>query len=67
MSQVKIFKLKNMFVIKKERNDFFYTTKDSFVIPSFNFFSVIKFMLFRGLISVKSLEGIIEEYHATRD
>ena len=64
MSDVTVFKLKNTFIIKKDRHtDFFYTTSDSFIIPSFNFFSVIKFMLFRKLISPKSLEGILEEYY----
>jgi hypothetical protein len=64
LSKLDIFKLENTFIIKKsgEDNDFFFTTSDSFIIPSFNFFSILKFMLFRDFISPKALEGLLDEY-----
>jgi len=64
MSDINIFKLENVFIVKKNKgSDFFFTTNDSFSIPTFNFFSIIKFMLFRNLINPKSLEGILDEYY----
>lgn len=64
MSDINVFKLENVYIIKKDRkSNFFYTTGDSVSIPTFNFFSLIKFMLFRRLISPKALEGILEEFY----
>lgn len=66
--QVKIYKFKNIFIIRKEENSkFFFITKDSFIIPTFNFSSVLKFMLFKGLLSPKVLEGLLSEYYSYRD
>ena len=65
---IKIYKLKNVYVFKKERDSkFFFMTKDSFIIPTFNFASVLKFMLFRGLLSPKVLEGVLSEYYSYRE
>jgi len=63
-NRVSIFKLNNTFIIKKEKDDdFFQTTSDSFIVPTFNFSAILKFMLFRELLSPKTLEGILEEYN----
>jgi len=63
--RISVNKLRNTYIIKKENNsDFFVVTNNSIIIPTFNFFALIKFMLFRGLISVKSLEGLVEEYYS---
>lgn len=64
MSRISIFKVNNAFIIKKNvDDDFFYTTSDSFIIPTFNFSAILKFMLFRELLSPKILEGVLEEYY----
>lgn len=61
---VRIFKLDNVLIIKKNRNgDFFFTTSDSIAIPVFNFSSLLNYMLDRGFISPKVLEGILSEYY----
>ena len=63
MSKIKVCKLKNLYIIKKEDDcDFFYTTNDSFIIPTFNFSALIKFMLVRELLSEKTLQGVLDEY-----
>ena len=62
---IKIYKLRNVYVFKKEKDSkFFFMTKDSFIIPTFNFLSIIKFMLFRGLLNPKVLEGVLSEYYS---
>ena len=65
MSQkIKIFKLNDTLIIKKEgEDDFFYTTSDSFIIPVFHFSVIIKYLLTRGLLSPKVLEGILDEFY----
>jgi hypothetical protein len=63
MTRIKVTKLHNIIIIKKEDNDFFIVTKDSFIIPSFNFSALLKFMLFRGLLHPKTLEGLLDEYY----
>lgn len=61
--QLQVFKLENVFIFKKARHSkFFYTTNDSVSMPIFNFLAMIKFMLFRGLLDYKSLQGVIDEY-----
>lgn len=61
---IKIYKLKNVYIFKKENEDeFFSTAKDSFIISTFNFASILKYMLFRGLLSPKVLEGVLSEYY----
>jgi hypothetical protein len=66
--KINIFKLNNVFIIKKEEDsNFFFATKDSITIPMFNFSAIIKFMLFRGLLSPKILESVLEEYHNRND
>lgn len=65
MSNIQIFKLDDLetFVIKKNKGSrFFITTSDSFIISSFNLFAILKFCLYRGLISPKVLEGLLSEY-----
>ena len=63
MADLQVFKLDDVYVIKKGRGSkFFITTSDSFIISSFDFLAIIKFMLYRGLISPKALEGLLSEY-----
>lgn len=65
MNTIKVFKLKNVYIIKKEKDvDFFYTTSDSIIIPTFNFSALINFMLNRGILSPKVLEGLLSEYYS---
>jgi len=64
--KIKVLKLDdlNTIVIKKDIGSrFFITTSDSVVISKFNFSSLLKFMLFKEIISPKMLEGILEEYY----
>lgn len=64
-SNITVLKLddQDIFVIKKNRGSrFFITTSDSFIISSFNFYAILKFMLYRGLFSPKVLEGLLSEY-----
>lgn len=63
MSKIRVTKLENLFVIVKDKDsDFFITSENTIIIPSFNLFSILKFMLFRGLMSPKVLEGLLSEY-----
>lgn len=65
MSNIQVFKLDDLqtIVIKKNKGSkFFITTSDSFIISNFNFYALLKFMLFRGMISPKALEGLLSEY-----
>jgi hypothetical protein len=64
IEKVKIYKFGNTYIFRKgEDSKFFFISKDSFIIPTFNFSSIIKFMLFRGLLSPKVLEGVLDEYY----
>jgi hypothetical protein len=63
MKNVTVYDLEDVFIVKKESgSNYFVTTEDSIIIPKFNFFALLKFMLFRGLIHPKSLEGLLSEY-----
>ena len=63
MADLQVFKLDDVYIIKKGKGSrFFVTTSDSFIISSFNFLAILKFMLYRGLLSPKSLEGLLSEY-----
>lgn len=63
MPDLQVFKLEDTFVIKKGRGSrFFVTTSDSFIISIFNFLAIIKFMLYRGLLDAKTLEGLLSEF-----
>lgn len=63
MSKIRINKLDNMFVIIKDNDsDFFVTSENTIIIPAFNLFSILKFMLYRKLMSPKVLEGLLSEY-----
>ena len=57
----------NIIVIKQdEGGKFFVSTKDSIVIDIFGLSSILKFLLFSGMISSKVLEGILEEYNSVK-
>lgn len=61
---INILKIDNVFVIVKGGgSDFFATSTDSIIIPAFNFSALLNFMLFRGLLSPKVLEGVLSEYY----
>ena len=65
MNNIQVFKLDDLetIIIKKNKGSkFFVTTSDSFIISTFNFYALLKFMLFRDLISPKVLEGLLSEY-----
>jgi hypothetical protein len=63
MADLQVFKLEDTYVIKKGRGSrYFVTTADSFIIPTFNFLAIIKFMLYRGLLDAKALEGLLSEF-----
>ena len=64
-SNIRVFVLDNQETIifkKNQESMFFVTTSDSFIISKFNFFAILKLMLYRGLISEKTLEGLLSEY-----
>jgi len=66
--KINILKLNNVYIIRKNRDsNFFYTTGDTISIPMFNFSAIIKFMLFRGLLSPKILESVLMEYYNRND
>jgi hypothetical protein len=68
MDNITVFKLKDVFIIKKkDPSNFFTTTADSIIINHFSLYALLKFMLFRELISPKTLEGILGEYYDSRD
>jgi hypothetical protein len=56
----------NIIVIKQLEGNFFVSTKDSIVIDIFGLSSLLKFLLFSGMISKRVLEGILEEFHSMR-
>jgi hypothetical protein len=64
--KLRVFRIPNMniIVIKQvEGEKFFISTKDSIVIDIFGLSSILKFLLFSGMISERVLSGILEEYH----
>jgi len=64
MDTIRIFKISDVFIVKKSKgSDFFYTTSDSFGITVFNFSALLNYMLSRGLLSPKVLEGVLSEYY----
>lgn len=63
MTSIKINKLNDLYVIIKDKDsNFFITSENTIIIPTFNLFSILKFMLFRKLMSPKVLEGLLSEY-----
>ncbi len=67
-AKLRVFKIPNMniIVIKQSGGTFFVSTKDSIVIDVFGLASILKFLIFSGIISPKVLEGILEEYNSTK-
>lgn len=64
---LQVFKLSNVYIFKKARHsNFFFTTNDSFSMTAFNFSAILKFMLFRKLLSPKVLEEVLDEYYDAR-
>lgn len=55
----------NTIVIKQIGDKrFFVSTQDSIVIDIFGLSSILKFLLFSGMLSVRVLEGLVEEFHS---
>lgn len=67
-TKLKVFKIPHMntIVIKQSGGNFFVATKDSIVIDIFGLSSILKFLIFSGMISPKVLEGILEEYNSVK-
>jgi hypothetical protein len=67
-AKLKVTKIPNMniIVIKQSGGNFFISTKDSILIDIFGLSSILKFLLFSGMMSPRVLEGILEEYHSTK-
>lgn len=64
MSSITVNKINDLYVIKKNKDSRFFTTGDNtIIISTFNFYALLKFMLLRGLINVKTLEGLVTEYY----
>lgn len=65
-AKLKVFKIPNMnvIVIKQTGGKFFVSTNDSIVIDIFGLSSILKFLLFSGIISPRVIEGIMEEYNS---
>jgi len=68
MAKLKVYKIPNMniIVIKQTGGNFFVSTKDSILIDMFGLSSLLKFLLFSGMVSPKVFEGILEEYSSYR-
>jgi len=63
MTKMIVNEINDTLVIKKNPHEnFFITTSDSFIIDKANFAALLKFLVFRGFISVKLLHGVIEEF-----
>jgi hypothetical protein len=68
-ARLRVTKIPNMNIIvikQSEGNHFFVSTKDSIVIDIFGLSSILKFLLFSGMMSSKVIEGILEEYNSTK-
>lgn len=67
--KLRVFRIPNMniIVIKQlEGEKFFISTKDSIVIDIFGLSSILKFLLFSGMLSHRVLEGLLEEFHSMK-
>lgn len=63
---VKVYRIGTSIVIRKDDtgdDDFFISSKNSFVIPVVNFSSLVKYMVFNDVISPKVLQGIVDEFY----
>lgn len=65
MSKVTITRVdeSEVIVIKKEDNNFFVTSKDSVVIPIFNFSTIVQTMLYNGQLDPRFLLGLIDDFN----
>ena len=64
--KIKVTKIPNLntLVIKQEGGRYFLAAEDSIVIDVPGLSYLIKFLLFSGYLSPRTLEGILEEYHS---
>lgn len=61
---VKYIKPMNTLVIKNERGvGLFKSTRDSLIITINNLATLLRFLIFNNFLSVKVLEGLVEEYY----
>lgn len=66
-SKLQVTKIPHMnIIVIKQLGDkkFFVSTSDSIVIDIFGLSSILKFLLFSGMLSKRVLEGILEEYNS---
>ena len=66
MPKIDVIKLpgKSLLVIKQTPDsDFFVLGNNTVAITTFNLSALLKFLLYRGLLSPKVLEGILSEYY----
>lgn len=61
-------KIMNNIVLKQENGrDFFISTPDSIIISVPKLSAILKFLLLNGFVSVKVLEGIVQEYYMYKE
>lgn len=68
-SKLRVMKIPHMnTIVIKQSGDkrFFVSTQDSIVIDLFGLSSILKFLLFSGMMSKRVLEGILEEYDSVK-
>jgi len=57
----------NTIVIKQRNGQLFVSTRDSVVIDIPGLAFIIKFLVMNNIISYRILEGILDEYHSSRE
>lgn len=64
MNKLRISRIGDNISIKKDKdNDFFYSDGPTiFIISLSNLLVLLKFLLYKGLVSPKVLEGVLSEY-----
>ena len=65
---LQVLKLNNNFIIKQEKSDdFFIISNNSIIISIFYLAALLKFLLFREMLSPKVLQGIVDEYYSYKE
>jgi len=60
---ISIKKIGNNLILKQKSGRFFISTRDSFIISIQKLAVILKFLIINNYMSVKVLEGIVEEYY----
>lgn len=67
-TKIRIFKLRDNIIINKDRfSEYYYAENGVFIISVHNLMLLLKFMLYKGLLSPKTIEGILSEYYDNTD